>query len=145
MSTVDLAPALGQIDRPLARIAADIDALGQLEKTEDYKSQVGTSERTGAVIENKLSLQWFIDMNKFMEKNPEVLNAVLSDEITFHPAKLKNTYGKCKKFILCLYVSKGDFYPNSFENISRKFYQPDFNWSWYPVIIAFLQLARLPT
>lgn len=74
------------------KIAEDIAAIGQLEKTEDYKSQVGTSERTGAVIENKLSLQWFIDMNKFMEKNPEALQAVLSDEITFHPAKLKNTY-----------------------------------------------------
>ena len=74
------------------QIAEDIAALGQVEKIEDYKSQVGTSERTGAVIENKLSLQWFIDMNKFMEKNPEVLSAVLSDEITFHPAKLKNTY-----------------------------------------------------
>lgn len=74
------------------KIAEDIAALGQLEKTEDYKSQVGTSERTGAVIENKLSLQWFIDMNKFMEKNPQVLGSVLSDEITFHPSKLKNTY-----------------------------------------------------
>ena len=74
------------------KIAEDIAAIGQLEKTEDYKSQVGTSERTGAVIENKLSLQWFIDMNKFMEKNPEALQSVLSDEITFHPSKLKNTY-----------------------------------------------------
>ncbi len=74
------------------KIAADIAAIGQLEKTEDYKSQVGTSERTGAVIENKLSLQWFIDMNKFMERNPEALQSVLNDEITFHPSKLKNTY-----------------------------------------------------
>ncbi|RYY70790.1 MAG: valine--tRNA ligase [Chitinophagaceae bacterium] len=74
------------------KIAEDMEALGQLEKTEAYKSQVGTSERTGAVIENKLSLQWFIDMTKFMEKNPEALTAVLNDEITFHPAKLKNTY-----------------------------------------------------
>lgn len=74
------------------KMAEDIDALGQLSKTEDYKSQVGTSERTGAVIENKLSLQWFIDMNKFMEKNPEVLSSVLNDEINFHPSKLKNTY-----------------------------------------------------
>ena len=74
------------------KIAEDIAALGQLAKTEDYKSQVGTSERTGAVIENKLSLQWFLDMNKFMDKNPEVLNSVVSDEINFHPSKLKNTY-----------------------------------------------------
>ena len=82
------------IDRFVLRkkIVEDITALGQIEKIEDYKGQVGTSERTGAVIESKLSLQWFIDMKKFMEKNPQTLEAVMSDEITFHPAKLKNTY-----------------------------------------------------
>ena len=74
------------------KMALDLDAIGQLQKTEDYSSQIGTSERTGAVIENKLSLQWFINMKKFMEKNPQVLNSVLNDEINFHPAKLKNTY-----------------------------------------------------
>ncbi|HRD58954.1 MAG TPA: valine--tRNA ligase, partial [Ferruginibacter sp.] len=74
------------------KMALDLDAIGQLQKTEDYISQIGTSERTGAVIENKLSLQWFINMKKFMEKNPQVLNSVLNDEINFHPAKLKNTY-----------------------------------------------------
>ena len=74
------------------KIAEDIASLGQLLKTEEYKSQVGTSERTGAVIENKLSLQRFIDMNGFLEKNPDVLGSVLNDEIVFHPAKLKNTY-----------------------------------------------------
>ncbi len=74
------------------KIAEDIAAIGQLEKTEDYKSQVGTSERTGAVIENKLSLQWFINMNQFMDKNPEALQSVMTDKITFHPAKAKNTY-----------------------------------------------------
>jgi valyl-tRNA synthetase len=74
------------------KIVEDIAAIGQIEKTEDYKGQVGTSERTGAVIESRLSMQWFIDMKKFMEKNPETLEAVMNDEITFHPAKLKNTY-----------------------------------------------------
>jgi len=74
------------------KIAEDIAALGQLEKIEDYKGQVGTSERTGAVIENKLSMQWFIDMKQFLEKNPQVLGSVMDDSITFHPAKLKNTY-----------------------------------------------------
>ena len=74
------------------KMAEDIAAIGQLVKTETYKGQVGTSERTGAVIENKLSLQWFINMNQFMQKNPEALDAVMDDTITFHPAKLKNTY-----------------------------------------------------
>ena len=74
------------------KIADDIVALGQMEKIEDYKGQVGTSERTGAVIESKLSLQWFIDMQQFMQKNPETLQSVSNDTIQFHPAKLKNTY-----------------------------------------------------
>ncbi len=73
-------------------IVADISALGQVEKIEDYKGQVGTSERTGAVIESRLSLQWFINMKAFLEKNPEALSAVMDDDIQFHPAKLKNTY-----------------------------------------------------
>ena len=74
------------------KIAEDIAALGQIEKIEDYKGQVGTSERTGAVIESKLSLQWFIDMKQYLEKNPETLQSVLDDTITFHPPKAKNTY-----------------------------------------------------
>ena len=82
------------VDRFVLRkkIVEDIAALGQIEKIEDYKGQVGTSERTGAVIESRLSLQWFMDMKGFINKNPEVLSAVMSDEITFHPAKTKNTY-----------------------------------------------------
>ncbi len=74
------------------KIADDIAALGQIEKIEDYKGQIGTSERTGAVIESKLSLQWFIDMQQFLQKNSETLQAVLDDSIAFHPAKAKNTY-----------------------------------------------------
>ncbi len=82
------------VDRFVLRkkIVEDIALLGQIEKIEDYKGQVGTSERTGAVIESRLSLQWFMDMKKFIAKNPETLSAVMSDEITFHPAKTKNTY-----------------------------------------------------
>jgi valyl-tRNA synthetase len=82
------------IDRFVLRkkIAEDIKAIGQLTKIEEYKGQVGTSERTGAVIESRLSLQWFIDMKKFMQKNPEVLQSVMQDIIEFHPAKTKNTY-----------------------------------------------------
>lgn len=74
------------------KIVEDITALGQIEKIEDYKGQVGTSERTGAVIESRLSMQWFIDMQKFMAKNPQALTSVMNDTIQFHPAKLKNTY-----------------------------------------------------
>jgi valyl-tRNA synthetase len=75
------------------KIAEDIAAINLLEKIEEYKGQVGTSERTGAVIESRLSLQWFIDMKKFVGNNPEVLSSVKEDEIKFHPAKAKNLYG----------------------------------------------------
>jgi valyl-tRNA synthetase len=74
------------------KIAEDISRLNLIEKTEDYKGQVGTSERTGAVIEQRLSLQWFIDMKKFLQKNPEALSSVTNDTIKFHPSKAKNTY-----------------------------------------------------
>ncbi len=74
------------------KIAEDIAAIGQLQKTEDYKGQVGTSERTGAVIESRLSLQWFMDMKKFISLNPEIASAVAEDKIKFHPNKAKNTY-----------------------------------------------------
>ncbi|MBK8710376.1 MAG: valine--tRNA ligase [Niastella sp.] len=74
------------------KIIEDLSAMGQVAKTEEYKGQVGTSERTGAVIEHKLSMQWFINMNEFLAGNTEVLSSVMQDEITFHPGKLKNTY-----------------------------------------------------
>ncbi len=74
------------------KIAEDIAALGLIEKIEDYRGQVGTSQRSGAVIESKLSLQWFIDMKQFMDRNPEALQSVMNDTIKFHPAKTKNTY-----------------------------------------------------
>ena len=74
------------------KIAEDIAALNQLDKIEDYKGQVGTSERTGAVIESRLSLQWFMNMKEFLNRNPETLSSVMDDEIKFHPEKTKNTY-----------------------------------------------------
>jgi valyl-tRNA synthetase len=90
----DLVKSYNGIDRFDLRkkIVEDISALGQIEKIEDYKGQVGTSERTGAIIESRLSMQWFMDMKTFLGKHPETLSAVMKDEIKFHPSKLKNTY-----------------------------------------------------
>ncbi len=65
---------------------------GLLIKTEDYTHNVGCSERTDAVVEPRISTQWFLNMKAFMEKNPQVLDAVMNDEIKFFPEKLKNTY-----------------------------------------------------
>ncbi len=74
------------------QIAIDLEEAGHILKIDEYKNQVGTSERTGAVIEPRLTLQWWVDMKKFLAKNPQVLDAVMNDEIKFHPANMKNTY-----------------------------------------------------
>ncbi len=81
-------------DRAVARKlwVKSLDEAGLLSRSEPYVHNVGHSERTDAVVEPRISTQWFMDMKKFMDKNPEVLSSVLSDEINFHPAKLKNTY-----------------------------------------------------
>lgn len=72
--------------------AQKLEELGILTKTEDIVNKVGKSERSKAVIEPRLSAQWFVDMKKFMADYPESLSQVMDDEIQFHPAKFKNTY-----------------------------------------------------
>ncbi|MCT4625164.1 MAG: valine--tRNA ligase [Schleiferiaceae bacterium] len=79
------------MDRFKARkaVAAAIEELGQIVKIEDYKTSVGTSERTGAVIEPKISVQWFLKMKELSEP---ALKAVMEDEVKLIPGKFKNTY-----------------------------------------------------
>lgn len=60
-----------------------------LQKTEPYTNKVGFSERTDAVIEPKLSMQWFLKMDTIAQP---AMEAVENDTIKFHPAKYKNTY-----------------------------------------------------
>lgn len=81
-------------DRAVARKlwVKALEEANLLAKSEPYVHNVGHSERTDAVVEPRISTQWFMDMKSFMDKNPEVLSSVLSDEIKFHPTKLKNTY-----------------------------------------------------
>ena len=70
-------------------IAVDLKAKGYLVKTEEYQNKVGFSERTDAVIEPKLSMQWFCKMEDFSKP---ALEHVMNDDIQFHPPKFKNTY-----------------------------------------------------
>ena len=70
-------------------IAKDLDGLGNLVKIEDYTNKVGRSERTDAIIEPRLSLQWFMAMEKLAQP---ALEHVMDDTIQFHPAKFKNSY-----------------------------------------------------
>ena len=78
-------------DRFAARkkIAQELEDKGFLLKTEEYTSEVGYSERTDAVVEPRLSLQWWVDMKKI---SGPALDAVMNDEISFYPAKFKNLY-----------------------------------------------------
>jgi len=78
-------------DRFVARkeIGKMLEEAGHLEKVEDYKSQVGFSERTDAVIEPKLSLQWFVKMKELAQP---ALEEVLNGEVKLIPEKFINTY-----------------------------------------------------
>ena len=78
-------------DRFVARkkIVKMLAEAGQLEKEEDYLSPVGHSERTDAVIEPKLSMQWFIKME---ELSKAALARVENGEIKLIPDKYRNTY-----------------------------------------------------
>ncbi len=71
------------------RISNELQEKGYLVKTEDYINKVGFSERTNAVIEPKLSLQWFLSMK---ELSQPALDHVMNDDIRFFPDKFKNTY-----------------------------------------------------
>ncbi len=71
------------------QIVKDLETAGHLVKTESYTNQVGHSERTDAVIEPRLSMQWWCKMDDLAQP---ALDAVLKEEINFHPAKFKNLY-----------------------------------------------------
>ncbi len=62
---------------------------GNLVKLEDYKTNIGRSERTNTVVEPKMSLQWYVNMKAIAEP---ALNAVETDDIDFYPKSFKNTY-----------------------------------------------------
>ena len=70
-------------------IVQDLEAAGLLEKVEEYATIAQTSERTGAVIEPRLSLQWFLKMEHLAAP---ALAAVENDTIRLHPPKFKNMY-----------------------------------------------------
>ncbi len=70
-------------------ISKELDSIGILLKVEDYQTKVGCSERTDAVIEPKISVQWFVKMDKL---SAPALDAVMKDEVQLVPAKFKNTY-----------------------------------------------------
>ena len=71
-------------------IVEELKAAGVLVKTEKHTNKVGTSERTKAVIEPKLSDQWFLKMKDLAE--PAIKAVLESDEVNLFPKKFENTY-----------------------------------------------------
>ena len=71
------------------KIAVELEEKGFLLKTEEYTSEVGYSERTDVVVEPRLSLQWWLSMEKIATP---ALKAVMEDEIQFYPPKFRNVY-----------------------------------------------------
>ena len=61
-----------------------------LDKSEVYKHNVGRSERTNAIIEPKISRQWFLKMDEISK--PAIKNVLKNENIKFFPKKFKSTY-----------------------------------------------------
>ncbi len=84
------APIVG-LDRFEARkqMKGFLEGSGSLVKIEDYKTNIGRSERTNSVVEPKLSLQWFVKMT---DLGAPALKAVLEEEVKFYPPSFQNLY-----------------------------------------------------
>ncbi|GLR15542.1 valine--tRNA ligase [Portibacter lacus] len=70
-------------------IVKELESSGNLVEIKPYAHNVGRSERTNAVVEPKLSLQWYVDMKSLAEP---ALEAVMTDEVEFFPKNQKNVY-----------------------------------------------------
>lgn len=71
-------------------ISKELESIGALAKTETHLNKVGTSERTKAVIEPRLSDQWFLKMEDLVK--PAIKAVLESDEIKLYPSRFNNTY-----------------------------------------------------
>ena len=71
------------------KISKELKEKGFLVKTEEISNNLGHSERTDAVIEPRLSTQWFVKMSELAQP---ALDAVENGDVQLHPAKFINTY-----------------------------------------------------
>ena len=79
------------LDRFVARkkVAKALEEDGLLVETKDLRNKVGRSERTDAVIEPRLSMQWFLKMSSLADK---AIDGVKSKDVTLHPSHTEKTY-----------------------------------------------------
>ena len=75
-------------------MAKELEETGHLIKVEDYRNKVGRSERTDAVVEPRLTEQWFVDMQAFAKT---ALDAVSSKEVSFYPEHFWNMFNSWLK------------------------------------------------
>ncbi|MCZ8228194.1 valine--tRNA ligase [Flavobacterium sp.] len=71
-------------------IAKELESIGALAKTEIHLNKVGTSERTKAVIEPRLSDQWFLKMDDLVK--PAIKSVLEDGDVKLHPSRFNNTY-----------------------------------------------------
>ncbi len=71
-------------------IEKELESIGALAKVENHINKVGTSERTKAVIEPRLSDQWFLKMEDLVK--PAIKSVLEDNEIKLYPKKFENTY-----------------------------------------------------
>lgn len=88
----DLAGTYAGMDRFAARkqIVKDLEAIGRLDKIEKMIHSVGHSERTGVVVEPRLSTQWFVKMKPLAEK--AIANQATDDAVNFYPPRFNQTF-----------------------------------------------------
>lgn len=87
----EIAGKFAGMDRIKARpfIEKALEEGGYLVKKEKYKNQVGTCERCGSFTEPKISMQWFVKMDKLVKP---AIEAVKKGELKFHPKRYEKTY-----------------------------------------------------
>ncbi|PHK23321.1 valyl-tRNA synthetase, partial [Nostoc linckia z15] len=71
-------------------IAKELQEIGSLDKIENHVNKVGTSERTKAVIEPRLSDQWFLKMEDLVK--PAMKAVLETEEVKLYPSRFNNTY-----------------------------------------------------
>ncbi|ESU27622.1 Valine--tRNA ligase [Flavobacterium limnosediminis JC2902] len=71
-------------------ISKELETIGALAKVENHVNNVGTSERTKAVIEPRLSDQWFLKMEDLVK--PAIKAVLETEEVKLYPSRFNNTY-----------------------------------------------------
>jgi valyl-tRNA synthetase len=71
-------------------IAKELESIGAIAKIENHINNIGTSERTKAVIEPRLSDQWFLRMEDLVK--PAIKAVLETEEVKLYPSRFNNTY-----------------------------------------------------